>query len=180
MALLTSHSVEAYSMGGGILYLAPWDGATPPEEADYFDAGNMSSFSYSVSSVTVEHENTRGQTMTIDKRTVTKTGCNFKFVLDEFTIKNISIHAMGEISDHTIHGAQAADQEWAVRFVTDNASGENQIFNCWRCSLTPDGDVPWISLDKFKVLGFAGAALDDTTNHSTSPLFDITVVEATV
>jgi len=180
MALKVSHDVETTAMGGGILYVAPWTGSTPPEEADFYNIGNLENFTYNVGVTTVEHECTQGKFIVIDKRTVTKSGCSMKWVCDELTIKNLAMHALGTIDDHTIHAAQNADQEWAIRFVEDPVYGESRIFNCWRASVTPDGDVPWVSMEKYKSLGFGGAALADTANHPDSPLFDITVVEATV
>jgi hypothetical protein len=179
MALLTAHNTELYEIGGGILYVAPWEGTTPPEEEDYVDVGNCPSFSYELKVDKLEHKSSRGQTRVVDKRVIIETGYTLKFQLDEPSAANFARWCKGELEGSVVHGLVAPLQEFAVRLVTDNYTGENKIYDFWRCELGGTGGINLIDLEKFKTMDFEGMGLDDSDNHADSPLYDVTFVEIT-
>lgn len=180
MALLEAHSTELYEIGGGILYVAPWVGETPPEEGDYVDVGNCPQFAFELKIDKLEHKSTRGSRRTVDKRVIIETGYTLKFSLDEPSADNLAMWCKGVLDTATIHGLEAPLQEFAVRFVSDNYTGENKIYDFWRCDLAGTGGIKPIDLENFKVLEYEGVGLDDSANHADSAFFDVTVVEITV
>lgn len=175
MAVKVTHDTELYQINGGILYLAPWNGSTPPVELDYYDVGNCPEFSFSVDVKKLEHYHFRGKTKVKDKVVIMETGYKLKFKLDEPSLVNLASFVKGTVSGNTIHGLQAAQKEYAVKFVEDSYVGENKEYYFWRCDLTGSGDFSLISIEKWKEMSFEGEGLADDANHPTSPLFDIVV-----
>jgi hypothetical protein len=179
MAPKTTHDVELYEIGGGILYLAPWVAGVAPASQDYYDVGNASNFSFTVTVDKLEHKSFRGGSKSTDKVAILETGYTLKFTLDELSLKNLAVFVEGTIVGSTIHAGMAAGQEFAVKFQGVNATGEAKLYEFWKVQVAPEGDASIIGLDKWKELGFAGTGLLDIENHSSSPLFDITVVAST-
>lgn len=179
MALIVSHSVKAHELGGGIPYAAFWDGITPPEEADYFDLGNCTEFTYNVSVETVEHKSRRGGQLVTDLRVVKEKGYTVSFTLDEPTIVNLALFLKGTIDGNDILALENPNQEIALKFVSDNDVGENSIAYFWRMTVDPGGDYSVISHDDFKTLQFSGTGLADTDNHPTNEYFKVTKIDVT-
>lgn len=180
MAPLTTHNTELYEIGGGIVEIAAWDGTTPPEEADYRDIGNCSEFKYKLDITKLKHPSMRGSRKRYDKIVIIEDGYTLSFKLDEPSLLNLAMYVNGLVASNVIHASQASLQEWAVRVTTDNYVGENKIYEFWRCYISADGDASLFDLEKFKELSFTGEGLEDSANHTSSPLFDITIVEETV
>lgn len=180
MALLTTHDVELYMIGGAIVYVAPWDGDTPPDEGDFYDVGNATNFSFEVQVTKVKHPNSRGSTRTFDDTRVSETGYTVSFTLDEHSIKNWAMLVKGTISENTILGLQDPQKKWAVRIIENNGDEfEAKTVDFWKCELGPSGGTNLIDLENYKELPFTGEGLADDTNHPTSPLFTITFAEPT-
>src|SRR5574340_511277 len=139
MALKVTHDVELYEVGGGILSIALWDGTTPPEALDYFDVGNCLEFSYELAIETLTHKSFRGSRRVTDRKVIIETGYKLKFKLDEPSIKNLAIYTKGVIDGTKIHALQAGLQEYAVKFVSDNYTGEGKTYEFWRCDLKAAG-----------------------------------------
>lgn len=180
MALLVSHSTQAYEAGGGIVTAAFWDGTTPPEEADYFDLGNAPSFGYTVDVTMLEHKSSRGGQIVVDKKIVKETGYKLSFTLDEPTIVNKSIFLKGVIDGAYIYALEDPNMELAIRFTSDNDAGENKIIDFWRVSIAPSGDFQEISYDNFKDMKFEATGLSDVDNHPTNQWFREHKLELTV
>lgn len=180
MALLVSHSTQAYEIGGGIVTAAFWDGVTPPEEADYFDMGNCPAFGYTVDVVNVEHKSSRGGQLVVDKKIVKEVGYKISFTLDEPTSVNKSIFLKGTISGNYIYALEDPNMELAIRFTSDMDAGENKVVDFWRVSIAPSGDFQEISFDNFKDMKFEATGLSDVENHPTNQWFRETKIELTV
>ena len=80
---------------------------------------------------------------------------------------------MGTLTEgFQVYGLQATDQEFALRFTSDNPTGPNQVWDFWRCTLSPAGPIQLIG-EEWMIMSFSGEGLADTTNHSDSPYFTI-------
>lgn len=179
MALRSAPSVENYTLGGGIVSAALWDGSTPPEEADYFDLGNAPAFGYTVSVTKYEHKSSRVGSLEIDKSLVREKGYTVTFTLDEPTQANLALFLKGTISGNYIYALENPNQEVAIRFESDNDYGENVILDFWRCSIDPNGEFNEISIEQAKEMKFTCTGLSDRANHPTNPWFRLTKVDIT-
>ena len=179
MALRVAPSVENYTLGGGIVYAALWDGTTPPEEADYFDLGNAPAFGYTVSISKYEHKSSRVGSLEIDKSLVKEKGYTITFTLDEPTLDNLALFVKGTISGSYIYALENPNQEVAIRFVSDNDYGENVILDAWRMSIDPNGEFSEISIETAKEMKFTCTGLSDVANHPTNRWFRLTKVDVT-
>jgi hypothetical protein len=179
MPVKVTHDTELYQINGGILYLAAWSGSTSPVYGDYYDVGNCLEFSFEVAVEKLEHYHYRGKRKVKDKVVIMETGYTLKFKLDEPSLVNLASFVKGSIEGNVIHGLQAAQQEYAVRFVEDSYVGEDKVYEFWRCDISPAGGFNLISIDQWKEMEFEGEGLADDANHATSPLFDITVAAST-
>ncbi|MFH0821513.1 MAG: hypothetical protein V2B18_02090 [Pseudomonadota bacterium] len=177
MTIRISHDKELYEIGGGILYLAEWSGNAPPAADAYFDVGNCSDWAYEVAVTRVDHYSLRGGRKVIDRSIVTTTGYSFWFVLDELSLVNVALFVQGAAEGNVIHALQRFGSEYAVKFVTDNYSGENKIFEFRRCVIRPRRSANMIEPTRRKRIPFHGEGLEDWEHHPESPFFEITVVD---
>jgi len=67
----------------------------------------------------------------------------------------------------------ALENEYAVKFVSDNAAGPEEKWEFWRVKLSPGGAFGLIS-EEWATMEFTGEGLADTANHPTSPYFTVT------
>lgn len=173
------HSTDLYQLGKGILYIAPWDGTTPPSAGDYEDVGNCPRFECEVTEEKLDHFSSRSGVRLKDKTVTLEIGYTVNFDLDEIAIGNMQKFLRASLSGTTIvQAATALDQEYALKFISDNPVGDNERWEFWRTRLTPGGAFNLIS-DEWNLLTFAGEGLADTTNHSSSPYFNVTWLTTT-
>jgi len=173
-----AHSTALYTLGKGVLSIAEWDGTTPPDPADFVDVGNSPRFEVTVTEEKLDHFSSRSGVRLKDKTVTLEVGYSVNFDLDEVSLKNLAMFLRGTISGAVISAATALDKEHALKFITDNAAGENEKWELWRCRLTPGGAFNLIS-DDWSMMSFTGEGLADTDNHSGSPYFDVTWVTTT-
>lgn len=76
-------------------------------------------------------------------------------------------------SPQIVSGGAQGVIEGRMLFIGDPAAGPKMMVNIWRCSISPDGALGLIS-DDFAAMGLTAAVLDDTTNHPSSPLYEVT------
>lgn len=175
------HSTTLYAPAGrGILYIANWSGSTPPvDPGDYIDVGNCPSFEVEPTRETRPHYSSRSGLRTRDLNPTVQTEYNINFDLDELAAANLARFFMGAVdATKTIAALQSADAEYALKFISDNPIGPNQIFYFWRVTLGPNGPLQLIG-DDYLVMSFAGEGLADVANHADSPYFDIKNITTT-
>ena len=172
---LSTHNTSLYTLGKGIMYIGLWTGTTPPTyPGDYTDVGNCPSLEVEVTEEVLDHYSSRSGTRTKDKQVTLETGYTITFDLDEVSIFNLKMFLKATQTGTTkLHANQALDQEYGVRFITDNPAGPNEVWEFWRVRLTPNGAFNLIS-DEWSTMSFTGEGLADSTNHATSPYFDVT------
>ncbi len=73
----------------------------------------------------------------------------------------------------TVRGGITSKIEGSVLFLPDPTTGPKMQVEVWSVSVRPDGALGLISED-FAQMGLTMAVQDDSTNHPTSPLYDIT------
>ena len=179
MAVPTAHSTLLYTLGRGIVSIGEWSGATPPAGGAYYDVGNSPAFSVEVTEETLEHFSYRSGTRTKDKEVSLETGYTVSFQLDEPSVKNMKNFLKATLTgENVLNANQNLNQEFALKFVSDNPSGPNQKWEFWRCKLSPYGALSLIA-DEWLVMSFTAEGLADTDNHPTSQHFSVTFATTT-
>lgn len=170
-----AHSTDYYQTGGGILYIAEWDGTTPPEEGDYVDAGNCVELSIQPEVEWLEHKSHRGGTAKTDKKVATESKLMINFKLDEIQEMNLKIFFMGDTSGTTIRPLNATSKEYAVKFVADPETGNAYDYELWRVQMSPAEALNIINMGEWATMGFSGEVLEDSTNNSSSPFGEVSL-----
>lgn len=171
----TSPSTALYTLGRGALYVAAWDGTTPPAEGEYEDVGDCQEFTVEVTEEKLEHFTRRSGTRNKDKVITLESGYNLTFVLNESSVNNLKRYLKGTLEGTNVIQANTAIQsEFKVKFVTDNPSGPNEVWEFWKCELSPNGNMSLLS-DEWRAIPFSGSGLSDTANNPQSPFFNVTM-----
>lgn len=174
MAIPTSPSTSLYSLGKGILSIGDWSGSTPPSAGAYVDVGNCPSFELEVVEESLDHYSSRAGTRVKDKSVIIETGYTVTFGLDEISVKNLQMFLKATLQGSNVLLANTSlDKEYALKFVSNNPAGPNQIWELWKVKLSPNGAFSLIG-DEWATLSFTGEGLADTDNHPTSAYFNVT------
>ncbi|MEW6265307.1 MAG: hypothetical protein AB1641_19690 [Thermodesulfobacteriota bacterium] len=169
MPIDTPHDVDLYALGRGVVWIATHtDGVI----GTYVDVGNCTNFQLELSEERLDHYSYRTAVKQKDKLFVLESGYKINFDLDELGVQNMVKFLKGTLTANSIIRAnQNVDAEWAVKFVSANASGPNYSVECWRLKLSPNGALSLIG-DEYIKLSFSGEGLADETGHASSPQFD--------
>jgi hypothetical protein len=178
--MVQAHSTDLYAIGKGILYIAEWDGTTPPTDpGDYEDMGNASSIEVEPTVERLPHYSSRSEFRTKDKNPIIQSEYVVNFDLDEISTKNVNRFLMGSLSGaNVVQALQSANAEFALKFVSDNPLGPNQTWNFWRGTLAPNGAMQLIG-EEWMVMSYTFEGLADTANNPNSPYFTTTFVTTT-
>ena len=163
-------STELYTLGKGILQIAEWSGGSP---GAYSDVGNCPKFEAEISVEKLPHFSSRSGAKSKDKVATIERGYKVNFDLDEKSAKTVAMFLMGAVDGNTIHALTQTDLEYAVKFKADNPVGPNDIWEFWKCNISPAGAVSLIG-DEWLTMSYTGEGLSDTALHSSSPYFDVT------
>lgn len=174
----SSPSTTLYTLGRGVLKIAPWSGATPPSAGAYVDVGNASKFDVEISEEELDHYSSRTGLKTLDKSVTLQAGYTATFDLDEVSVANMAKFLRGTLEGNVIHALTALTKEYGLIFTTDNPAGENQTWELWRSKLTPGGAFSLIG-DDWSKMSFMAKGLADVSNHAATPYFDVTWVTTT-
>lgn len=166
------HSPENYTIGKGILYAAPY---TNGVVGTYEDMGNAPSIEVEPMVERLPHYSSRTGYRTKDKNPIIQTEYMLRFDLDEPGAKNLTRFLMAARTGVNIYALQAADAEYALKFVSDNPTGPNKTWYFHRMTLKPSGPMALIS-EEWATMSFEGEGLSDVIGNPSSPY--ITVVEA--
>lgn len=172
----TPHDVDNYTIGKGILSIGAWVGSTPP--VDFTDVGNASSIEVEHVLERLPHYSSRAGLRIKDKNPIIQTDYTVTFVLDEIAISNLLLFTAGTEESGVIHALQVPDAEYALKFVQDNPIGPNRTFWFWKATLTPSGPMALIG-EEWMQMSYMAEGLADTTNHESSPYYDITFTTTT-
>ena len=176
------HSTSLYSPAGrGILWIAEWNGTTPPTDPDdYTEIGNCPSLEVEPTQERRPHYSSRSGLRMKDLNPVVEAGYNINFDCDEMAASNISKFFLGTFTASTgvIAGMTRADQEYALKFVSDNPIGPNQTYYFHRVTLGPSGPLQLIG-DEYLMMSFSGEGLADIANNPSSPYFNVKYMTTT-
>lgn len=180
MPVPTGYDTELYTLGRGILYLAAWVGSTPPSLGDFRDVGNAPDVSIEPTEEVLDHFSSRSGRRSKDKQVTLESGATVLFSIDTVDVPNFQLFLAGTLhaNGHKIHINMAPNTEWAVRFISDNADGQNYRLEIWKCKIRAAGAYGFIS-DEFATMAYTAEVLDDSTNHATSTFGDLTFVTTT-
>lgn len=172
MPVDTSPSTTLYTLGRGILSMEEWSGSTPP--VSYTDVGNCPRMEVEVTEEKLDHFSSRTGLRQKDKTVVLETGYTLNFDLDEISVRNMQAYLKATLSGGNVLLANmVTDREYALKFVSDNPVGPNEVWEFWRVELSPNGAFSLIG-EEYSTLSFTGEGLSDATNHPTSTFFTVT------
>lgn len=172
------HSTDNYVIGKGVLHVAPWVGTTPPTDpGDYSEVGNCPSVEVEPSVERLPHYSSRAQFRTKDKNPVIESNYMVNIECDELAAVNMQKFLMGTLTPNvkgggTIHAMTNVNQEYALKFVSDNPSGPNKTWKFWRGTIMPNGALQLIG-DEWLAMSFQFEGLADVANNPTSQFFDV-------
>jgi len=176
MSIPTSPSTALYTLGRGALYVAAWDGVTPPAIGDFEDVGDCQEFTVEVTEEKLEHFTRRSGTRNKDRVVTLESGYELSFILNESSVNNLKRYLRGTLEGtNTIQANTALTAEFALRFITDNATGPNELWEFWKLELSPNGSMNLLS-DEWRAIPFSGTGLADSANKPNSPFFNVTMV----
>jgi len=197
--MTTPHSTDLYAPAGrGIIYIAEWDGVTPPTYpgtvpssyptaaniaetlGDFEDIGNSPSLEIEPMLERRPHYSSRTGYKTKDLNPIVSIEYNINFDVDEIAARNMKRFLMGTYtaSSGIINALTDANKEYAIIFVSDNPIGPNQIQYFRRVTLGPNGPLQLIG-DDYLVMSFAGEGLSDVATFPLSPYFDVKNITTT-
>ena len=197
--MTTPHSTDLYVPAGrGVLYIAEWNGVTPPtypgtvptyypsasdladSMGDFEDMGNAPSLECEPVQERRPHYSSRSGLKTKDLNPVVSLEYTLNFDLDEIAAKNLKRFLLGSYNAATgmINALSEADKEYAIIFISDNPVGGNYIQYFRRVTLGPNGPLQLIG-DDYLVMSFAGEGLSDVATFPASPYFDMKYMTTT-
>lgn len=185
------YATDEYIIGGGLVFIAPWDGVTPPDAGDFSpelaagftsdygdfcDLGAVSAIAVSVENEVAEHYEIRSGVESLDKRVSTKVGETWKFTCDQINVNTLQMFFLGDASDtrHVTHLTNPT-QEFALYVIPYYTSGDRWLHTAWRGQLKPTGDLALFSGKEYGKVDFEFTLLKDTTNHASSSWCDSTL-----
>jgi len=171
----TPHNVDNYAIGKGILYISAFPGAGA---ASWTEIGNCPSVELEQTIERLPHYSSRSGLRVKDKNPVVQTDYMVNFDCDEIATVNLKYYLMASQSGNTLRGMQSPNAEYALKFVSDNPIGPDQVWYFWKCTIGPNGSMALIG-DEWMVMSFTAEGLADTANHATSPYFDCVPVTTT-
>lgn len=170
----TAPSTTNYTLGKGMLYLARYSEDAAVTEADFKAMGNCPTLTVAVNQEKLEHYSSMGGVNKKDAETTTTLGYTLSPTTDEITNDNLAIFFQGQmLPNGKIKGLADTNQEFALRFVTDNPMGPNRVWDFHRVKLAGNGDAALIG-SEWMQLGLTGEGLADDKWHADSTFFDIT------
>lgn len=177
--MATPHNVQNYAIGKGILYIGEWSGNTPPTDpSGYTDVGNATSIEVEPTLERLPHYSSRSGFRQKDKNPVIQTEYAVRFDLDEPAAVNLNKFLMGTKAGNVVKALTQTDKEYALKFISDNPIGPNQIWRFWKMTLSPNGPFQLIG-EEYMVMSFAGDGLSDSANNADSPYITVTYVTTT-
>lgn len=180
MAVPTGYDTDLYTLGRGVLWLGAWVGTTPPVIGDYTDVGNAPDCSLEPTEEVLDHFSSRSGTRSKDKQTSLESGATVLFTIDSISVENFRLFLAGTTDTRgiTISINQNLSAEYGMRFISDNAEGQNYRLEIWKAKIRAAGAYGFIAED-WAALSFTAEVLSDSTNHTTSEFGDLTFVTTT-
>ena len=199
MAFTPAHSTSLYAPAGrGKLYIAPYDGETPPiypgtiptnwpdaadiadNPGDFLEVGNCPSLEVEPVIERSPHYSSRENLKMKDFNPAVSTEYMLTIECDELSAANIALMIMGTIDPVTgiVAGLNATDQEYALIFISNNPIGPraNRYFR--RCTISPNGAEQLIN-DAYLSLTYSADGLSDSVSYPDSPYFDVKYLTTT-
>lgn len=171
-------SPQNYTLGKGILYVAKYSDTALVTDADYTDIGNCSQLNVSTTLEKLEHFSSRGGINKKDKEVTTQTGYTLTPTPDEITKENLALFMGGEVLPNgEVRGLTNTEQEYALKFISDNPAGPNYVWYFHRVKITGSGDAGLIGTE-WMTLPLSCEGLADDLFHIESPYFTLRPVAA--
>jgi len=182
MANPTGYDTELYTLGRGVLWMAPWVGSTPPAIGDYEDVGNAPDISIEPTEEILDHFSSRSGRKNKDKQVTLESGATFLFTIDSISVPNFKLFLAGKLSTtqpNKIHINMASSLEYGLRFISDNAEGQNYRLELWKAKVRAAGAYGFITDDWGSLAYTAEVLSDSTVGHELTLFGDLTFITTT-
>lgn len=164
-------SPQNYTLGKGILYIAKYNETAGVTDADYTDIGNCSQLNVNSTQEKLEHYSSRGGINKKDKEVTTQTGYTVTPTTDEITRENLALFLAGRLMPNgEVRALINTEQEYALKYISDNPAGPNYDWYFHRVKITGSGDATLIGAD-WMTLPLTCEGLADDLWHPASPFF---------
>jgi len=172
----TPPSTDNYVIGKGVMSIAEWSGGAP---GAYIDMGNCPVVDLEPTVERLDHFSSRAELREKDKSIIVEVGYNLTFDCDEIAARNLKRFLLGDITGgNIVYAMQNPNQEYALKFVTDNPVGPNYTWEFWKATLAPNGPMSLIG-EEWMVMSFLAEGLADRANHPESPFITVTGITTT-
>ncbi len=162
-------------IGKGNLYIAVRSGGAIQA---YEHMGNCASIEIENAVEKLPHYSSMAGLRQKDKNPVIQTDYMLNITAEEIAAENLRRFCLGGGSGNDIYAMQNAQQEYAMRYISNNPIGPNQTWDFWRGTLTPNGAMALIGEEWMNMpIMFEGLA--DTALHASSPYYTIKSIENT-
>ena len=169
-------STNNYAIGKGVMSIALWSGGAP---GAYEDMGNCPVVDIEPTAEWLDHFSSRQELRLKDKRIVLEAAYSLTFECDEIAAVNLNRYLMGTISGvNLVQAMQGIENEYALRFTSDNPVGPNFIWDFHKATLSPNGPMSLIG-EEWMIMSFAAEGLADVGGNPDSPYFDVNMIVAT-
>jgi hypothetical protein len=177
-----AYSTAEYPIGGGIVYIGPFTGTTPPDDGDWLasaggfdtdygdfvDLGAVPDVSVAMVADIVEHYQIRDGIEGLDAQDVTKVGETWKFTCDQVNKDTLAMFFLGAVSgNNMVLHLTVPTQEFGLKVVPNYTRGQKWIHEAWRGMLKPAGDFKLFTGREYGKVDFEFTLLNDATNHPT-------------
>lgn len=166
-----AYSIAELQVGGGEVWIAPFDVLDPPTyPTDFAIIGTCSTCEIEPKVDKIEHETPIAGVLIKDDETVIKTGATLKFVCDQINQDTLSMFFFGtKVSTTGVTLMTDTVQEFAIKFVSKAVKGQKWDLTLWRVSIKPSGSFKLIAGKEYNSIPFDAEVLSDLTNNPTKP-----------
>lgn len=166
---------ESVTIGRGTLYAAAWNGQTPPADDDFVVVGFCKAFDVYPATESVLWGTPDKELWRQREEHLVEPGYSIEFSVVDNNIDNLKRFVLGASSGQTVGALTDLDKVYALRFVSDNLTGPDYVWDFWKVKLKNQGGLSLVT-EEALALPYVGTGLADLTNHPDDPYFDIKFV----
>ncbi|MFH1136582.1 MAG: hypothetical protein V1816_10930 [Pseudomonadota bacterium] len=166
-----AYLIEDLTIARGLVSIAAVTDGVPGE---FTDLGNSPNFEIQLTSSAVSHRESRTPGRFMDQRVIVGAGYDLLFALDQRSVENLRLWLAAELAGTSlIEAGKYLDQDFAVRFVSDNRTGPNYIWEFWRCRLSPEQPLNLVEGGSWARLWFRAHGLQELLENAGRPYFTV-------
>ncbi len=169
------HNTDNYTVGKGILTIAKFVNGAP---VTYVDMGNCTVLDVEPTTERLPHLSSRSGFKFKDKNPMIMKEYSVSFTLDEPAKENLELFMMGTTTSNVVNIFQGSNDEFALRFTSDNPIGVNYVWDLWRATISPNGSSSLIG-EEWMQMEYLAEGLSDLVNHAGNEYGTVTYATTT-